>query len=102
MDTRSIEPMSEIKEAVRSRYANAARLIAVLPADSTAGCCAVAGPDRGRAGSYPVDELNALRLTDAVSRGCGNPTMLADLKAGKVVLDLDSGAALAVLLWEPP
>src|SRR5256714_15265483 len=98
MDTRSIEPMSEIKEAVRSRYANAARLIAVLPADSTAGCCAVDGPDCGCAGSYPVEELNEIGLTDAVSLGCGNPTMLADLKPGEGVLDLGSGAGLDVLL----
>src|SRR5438105_4972526 len=90
--------MSEIKEAVRSRYANAAKLIAVLPADSTAGCCAVDGPDCGCAGSYATEELNEIGRTDAVSLGCGNPTMLADLKPGEVVLDLGSGAGLDVLL----
>jgi ubiquinone/menaquinone biosynthesis C-methylase UbiE len=37
-------------------------------------------------------------LSDAVSLGCGNPTMLADLKPGEVVLDLGSGAGLDVLL----
>ena len=90
--------MSEVKEAVRSRYANAAKLIAVLPADSTAGCCAVDGPDCGCAGSYAAGELEEIGLTDAVSLGCGNPTMLADLKPGEVVLDLGSGAGLDVLL----
>jgi arsenite methyltransferase len=90
--------MSEVKEAVRSRYANAAKLIAVLPADSTAGCCAVDGPDCGCAGSYAAGELKEIGLTDAVSLGCGNPTMLADLKPGEVVLDLGSGAGLDVLL----
>src|SRR5437879_11374504 len=98
MDSGEREPMSEIREAVRSRYANAARLIAVLPADSTAGCCAVDGPDCGCAGSYPVEELNEIGLTDAVSLGWGNATMLSDLKRGEVVLDLGSGEGMDVLL----
>src|SRR5207244_2772660 len=92
---RSMDTMGEIKEAVRSRYANAAKLIAVLPVDSTAGCCAVDGPDCGCAGSYPEAELKEIGLTDSVSLGCGNPTMLADLKPGEVVLALGSGAGLA-------
>jgi len=90
--------MSEIKDAVRSRYADAARQIAVLPLDSTAGCCGVDGPDCGCAGSYATEDLKEIGLSDAVSLGCGNPTMLADLKPGEVVLDLGSGAGLDVLL----
>ncbi len=90
--------MSEIKEAVRSRYAGAARQLAVLPVDSTAGCCQVDGPDCGCAGSYSADELRTIGLNDGVSLGCGNPTMLAGLEPGEVVLDLGSGAGLDVLL----
>jgi ubiquinone/menaquinone biosynthesis C-methylase UbiE len=90
--------MSEIKEAVRSRYAGAARQLAVLPLDSTAGCCSVDGPDCGCAGSYDAAEVARVGMTDAVSLGCGNPTMLAELQAGDVVLDLGSGAGLDVLL----
>jgi arsenite methyltransferase len=90
--------MARIKEAVRSHYAAAARQIAVLPADSTAGCCCVDGPDCGCAGSYSSEETSAIGLTDAVSLGCGNPTVLADLKPGEIVLDLGSGAGLDVLL----
>jgi ubiquinone/menaquinone biosynthesis C-methylase UbiE len=37
-------------------------------------------------------------LSEAVSLGCGNPTMLAQLKPGQTVLDLGSGAGLDVLL----
>ncbi len=90
--------MSEIQEAVRSRYAGAAKQLAVLPHDSTAGCCAVDGPDCGCAGSYSADEVKQIGLTDAVSLGCGNPTALAELRPGEIVLDLGSGAGLDVLL----
>ncbi len=90
--------MSEIKEAVRSRYAGAARKIEVLPLESTVGCCQVDGPDCGCAGSYSADELKAVGLSDGISLGCGNPTMLAGLEPGEVVLDLGSGAGLDVLL----
>ena len=90
--------MSEIKEAVRSRYADAAKQLAVIQPDSVAGCCQVDGPDCGCAGSYSANELQEIGMSDAVSLGCGNPTMLADLKPGEVVLDLGSGAGLDVLL----
>jgi len=90
--------MDQINEAVRSRYADAARQIAVLPADSTAGCRCVDGPDCGCAGTYSAEETAAIGLTDAVSLGCGNPTVLADLRPGEIVLDLGSGAGLDVLL----
>src|SRR5436190_12942850 len=90
--------MSGIHEAVRSRYAGAAKQLAVLPFDSTAGCCAVDGPDCGCAGSYSADEVKQIGLTDAVSLGCGNPTALAELSPGEIVLDLGSGGGLDVLL----
>src|SRR5438128_10764960 len=90
--------MSEIQEAVRSRYAGAAKQLAVLPLDSPAGCCAVDGPDCGCAGSYSAEEMKQIGLTDAVSLGCGNPTALAELSLGEIVLDLGSGAGLDVLL----
>ena len=82
--------MSEITEAVRARYAGAAKKIELLPIDSTVGCCQVDGPDCGCAGSYSAGELKEM--------GCGNPTALASLLPGEVVLDLGSGAGLDVLL----
>jgi len=93
--------MSEVREAVRSRYAGVARQIAVIPsssADSSAGCCQADGPDCGCSGSYSADDLAAVGLSESVSLGCGNPTILAQLKPGQVVLDLGSGAGLDVLL----
>ena len=90
--------MSDVKEAVRSRYAGVARQLAVLQPDSSAGCCQADGPDCGCSGSYSADELQEIGLNESVSLGCGNPTMLAKLEPGQIVLDLGSGAGLDVLL----
>ncbi|MGD1012129.1 MAG: arsenite methyltransferase [Acidimicrobiales bacterium] len=83
-----------IYAAVRERYAQAAR------ATSSACCgpsCATADAVTGSL--YNKDETDALPL-DAVtaSLGCGNPTMLADLQPGDIVLDLGSGGGIDVLL----
>src|SRR6267143_4866562 len=93
--------MSEVREAVRSRYASVARQIKVIqagPTDPNAGCCQADGPDCGCSGSYSADDLKAIGLSESVSLGCGNPTLLAQLEPGQVVLDLGSGAGLDVLL----
>ena len=93
--------MSEVREAVRSRYAGVARQIAVIPnptGDTGAGCCEADGPDCGCSGSYSAEDLKAIGLSESISLGCGNPTMLARLEPGQVVLDLGSGAGLDVLL----
>lgn len=93
--------MSEVREAVRSRYASVAKQIAVIPfgaTDSSAGCCQADGPDCGCSGSYSADDLESIGLSESVSLGCGNPTALAQLEPGQVVLDLGSGAGLDVLL----
>jgi arsenite methyltransferase len=93
--------MSELRDVVRSRYANAARQVALIPAGQTiaaAGCCQADGPDCGCSGSYSAQELDEIGLSEGISLGCGNPTMLAQLTPGQVVLDLGSGAGLDVLL----
>src|SRR5713101_7119357 len=92
--------MSEIREAVRSRYANVARQLVVFNQTGSGpeGCCQADGPDCGCSGSYSAEALQEIGLTESVSLGCGNPTMLAELKPGETVLDLGSGGGLDVLL----
>jgi len=93
--------MSDVREAVRSRYANVAKQIALTPIgtlNADSGCCQADGPDCGCSGSYAADDLESVGLTEAVSLGCGNPTMLAQLEPGQIVLDLGSGAGLDVLI----
>jgi arsenite methyltransferase len=50
-------------------------------------------------GGYSAEELEGLpEAAGAASLGCGNPTALATLSAGEVVLDLGSGGGIDVLL----
>jgi arsenite methyltransferase len=92
--------MSEVKEAVRSHYADVAKQLVVVnnPGSGPDGCCQADGPDCGCSGSYSLDAMQEIGLTESVSLGCGNPTMLAKLQPGETVLDLGSGAGLDVLL----
>jgi len=90
-----------VREEVRRRYAEAA--LAVGDGDDR-GCCGGGGDCCGNAASfgerlYGIEERAA--LPDAAvlaSLGCGNPTAVADLRAGEVVLDLGSGGGIDVIL----
>lgn len=90
---------SSIKQEVRERYARAALKVrdAKGPAcwGSSAGSCGdPITSDLYEAGETAQLPANAL----AASLGCGNPTALAELKAGETVLDLGSGGGIDVLL----
>jgi 2-polyprenyl-3-methyl-5-hydroxy-6-metoxy-1,4-benzoquinol methylase len=84
-----------IKEAVREKYSKAA-----LRVDGS--CCGTASTASGdpiTSNLYAEHETGALPDTAvAASLGCGNPTALAELKAGETVLDLGSGGGIDVLL----
>src|SRR5437899_3839505 len=84
----------QIKETVKQKYGHVAQR--------------VVGGDRGDCGCacdpvssnlYDVAETAALpEGAVRASLGCGNPTALAELHAGEVVLDLGSGGGIDVLL----
>lgn len=84
----------QIQEAVRERYAAKALGMAKSSSCCDTSCCGDA--DCGDA--YSPQELASVGIDPTASLGCGNPTLLADLRPGERVLDLGSGAGLDVLL----
>jgi len=84
----------QIHDAVREHYARAAQ--AVLQGESCCGTGAASsfGPPL-YADLAPGDVPDAAVLA---SLGCGNPVMVAELRAGERVLDLGSGGGIDVLL----
>src|SRR3989475_13264715 len=90
---------SNIKETVKEKYAEAA--LRVL--DGGNSCCG-ASSSCGTADpitSAPYDEKQAAQIPEEAlkaSLGCGNPTALAELSPGEVVLDLGSGGGIDVVL----
>jgi SAM-dependent methyltransferase len=95
--------MSQVREAVRQRYADAAKKFSAEPccgADCCGdGCCGGAATSGAACGaSYDAAELAQLELDASISLGCGNPLLLAELHPGEKVLDLGSGGGIDVLL----
>src|SRR6184192_1489848 len=92
--------MDTIRESVRAKYAETATQLSQSGGCCDAGCCAGSDAVSGPIGeeAYSEAEIAGLGLLLGASLGCGNPTMLAELHPGEVVLDLGSGAGLDVLL----
>ena len=97
--------MSDVREDVRRRYAEAAVAVETGANDSAAqeSCCGTdcCGGTQEAFGPSLYRELETSELPDAAklaSLGCGNPLAVADLDEGEVVLDLGSGGGIDVLL----
>ncbi len=90
---------TDIKEVVKQKYGEAARRVksggsSCCGAASATSCCDPITTnlyDASQAGQIPEEALQA-------SLGCGNPTALAQLNPGEVILDLGSGGGIDVLL----
>jgi SAM-dependent methyltransferase len=105
---------ADVREIVREKYGKAA--LTVLHGEGAACCGGNAGGGKaggGNAGGSDsccggdaitgnlYAETDAAQIPEAAllaSLGCGNPTALAELKAGETVLDLGSGGGIDVLL----
>jgi arsenite methyltransferase len=101
--------VDELREEVRRRYAESASAVsarAVVEGSSGSGCgsgscCAGGESDVGKFGEALYDAEQRGELPEAAtlaSLGCGNPTAVADLHEGEVVLDLGSGGGIDVIL----
>jgi arsenite methyltransferase len=102
--------LEEIRATVRARYGETAARVAAgetkgasccAPADGSSGCCGTTSEswDPITADLYEAGETAGLPAEALLaSLGCGNPTALAELHEGEVVLDLGSGGGIDVLL----
>src|SRR3954469_25608189 len=94
------QEVGDLTEAVREKYGAAARRVLSgegAPAEccGSSGCCggaAAASCDPITSNLYVAGETDELpEAAVLASLGCGNPTALAELQPGEVVLDLGSG-----------
>jgi len=90
---------TNIQEVVQQKYAEAAR----RTQEGGTSCCGTASGEPGcdpiTSGLYgATDRADVPEAAVRASLGCGNPTALAELKPGEVVLDLGSGGGIDVLL----
>lgn len=111
-----------VKNTIREGYAEIARSgqwsgvrpassgIAQASADAGAGCCGGGGccgpttltPEQvALAVGYADDDLTVLPEGSNMGLSCGNPTALASLKPGEVVLDLGSGGGFDCFIAGP-
>src|ERR1700760_2649982 len=99
-NNRRTEMTDAIKDVVQTKYGEAARRVAAGQSNSCCGAAACGTDidpitrdlyDNSQTSFLPEDAVRA-------SLGCGNPTALAQLKPGEIVLDLGSGGGIDVLL----
>jgi SAM-dependent methyltransferase len=82
-----------VKKIVRDRYGKVAK--------SQSSCCGstkVDASEVSKAIGYSSQELSSIPDAANMGLGCGNPTAIASLKEGEIVLDLGAGGGLDCFL----
>ena len=88
----------EVKQQVKEVYGKAA-LQAAQGGRASCGEATASADDPITSDLYGEDQVTGIPMEAiAASLGCGNPTALAQLNPGEVVLDLGSGGGIDVLL----
>jgi arsenite methyltransferase len=86
----------KIKEFVKDRYSKIA-----TGEEISCSCCsgdADYSLKQAKAAGYTNEELKSIPYDAVYGLGCGNPTALAELKEGEMILDLGSGGGIDVFL----
>jgi arsenite methyltransferase len=87
------------QESVKQKYAAAAKRVTEGGTACCGGGAELSGCDPITRDLYDASQMAAVPAdAKSASLGCGNPTALANLAAGEVVLDLGSGGGIDVLL----
>jgi len=95
------EPAQDIRDVVKQRYGQAVKAVVAGAKPSCCGSAAtgMGGTDPITRDLYAADQTSGLPEEALLaSFGCGNPTALAELRPGEIVLDLGSGGGIDVLL----
>lgn len=95
-----MQKSNDIKNIIKNSYANIAK--------SSGGCCCSGKCDSNQKAQkqsgqigYSEDEMSQAPKGSNLGLGCGNPTAIASLKEGEIVLDLGSGAGFDAFLASP-
>jgi arsenite methyltransferase len=103
----------DVREIVKQKYGQAARIVLegrgeaccgtgnIKTGEKAPSCCSEDAAHKDVITSNLYSDTEAAQIPEAAllaSLGCGNPTALAPLREGEVVLDLGSGGGIDVLL----
>lgn len=99
-------PAKDVRETVREGYSKIAEtgLLTTITSPKGGGCCGgtpLSAEALAQQIGYSADEIKNLPEGANMGLSCGNPTAIANLKPGQVVLDLGSGGGFDVFLAGP-
>ena len=90
---------TDIKEVVKHKYGEAALRVKTGGSSCCGGTAATGCADPITSNLYDASQIEQIPQEAVLaSLGCGNPTVLAQLRLGETVLDLGSGGGIDVLL----